>query len=113
MGTRPQNGKSTHITGRPRRRRFLQKAAIEAVQVGEEVDATTILERMRATHGGRNGRMWCDATANSLSNILREVTKAGLLIRTADRRGTGHYRKPKELTKEIVDAWFLDRGYSH
>ena len=113
MGPRPQNGRSNHVTGRPRRRRFLQKAAIEVVQVGEEVDATTILERMRIKHGGQNGRMWCDATANSLSNILREVTKAGLLIRSTNRRGTGHYRKPRELTQDIIDSWFLDRGYSH
>ena len=113
MGTRPQNGKSNHVTGRPRRRRFLQKAAIEVVQVGEEVDATTILERMRIKHGGQNGRMWCDATANSLSNILREITAAGLLIRDENRKRKGHYRRPLELTQDRIDSWFLDRGYTH
>ena len=107
------NQRTRHVTGRPRRRRFLQKAAIEAFEGGEELAATTILERMRAMHGGRNGRMWCDATANSLSNILREITAAGLLIRSENRKRKGHYRRPRELTQDRIDLWFQDRGYSH
>ena len=107
------NQRSRHISGRPRRRRFLQKAAIEAFEGGEELDAITILERMRANHGGQNGRMWCDATANSLSNILREITAAGLLIRDENRKRKGHYRRPLELTQDRIDSWFLDRGYTH
>ena len=107
------NQRTRHVTGRPRRRRFLQKAAIEVFEGGEELDAITILERMRTKHGGQNGRMWCDATANSLSNILREITAAGLLIRDENRKRKGHYRRPLELTQDRIDSWFLDRGYTH